>query len=145
MVRRIFAAVGALAVVAGLGISSSACDSGGVPTIDCTAVTPKPWSQLAILTKCGNCHASSRTEIGTADNQPDGSRHGATIGYDYDTLSFTKQVASQAQDDIAGVGLHLMPPNDDPRWKVDGGGPPPAITEAEKQEFYAWVQCGQPG
>jgi hypothetical protein len=143
MVRRILVAVGAVAVIAGLGVSSSACDGGGeVPVIDCAKNPPKKWSELSILVKCDNCHNSNRTILGTPDNQPDGSRHGATAGYDYDSYTNTKQNALQAQDDVAGAGLHLMPPVESEGWTVDGGKMPPAVTEADKNEFYAWVQCG---
>jgi hypothetical protein len=131
--------------IAAIGVGSSACDDGdGVPTIDCSTTTAKGWSQLSILEKCTNCHSSTRTYLGTADDQPDGSRHGATEGYDYDSYDKTRQFAIEAQDDVAGVGAHLMPPTDDPQWKVDQGGNPPTVTEADKQEFYTWVQCGQP-
>ena len=146
MVRRMLAvaAVVAFGGAVGLAATTGCGGSSGVPTIDCTKTPPKSFSQLTILTKCNNCHASTRTNVGTADNQPDGSRHGATAGFDYDSYDNTKANKIAAQDDVAGVGLHLMPPSDDPRWHVDGGGKPPTITEQEKQDFYAWVQCGTP-
>jgi hypothetical protein len=145
MVRKLLAISMVAGVVAALGVGSSACDGGGeIPKIDCMKTPPKKWSELTILVKCTNCHKSTRSPIGTANDQPDGSRHGATENYDYDSYDSTRMNSDQAQSDVAGVGLHLMPPTDDPQWKVDGGGPPPEVTEADKQDFYAWVQCGTP-
>jgi len=36
-----------------------------------------------------------------------------------------------------------MPPVVSP-WRVDGWRIPPEPTDAERMDFYAWVQCGMP-
>ncbi|MFO0611282.1 MAG: hypothetical protein U0414_01745 [Polyangiaceae bacterium] len=113
-------------------VGSQGCGPSEAPVIDCSTTTAKKYGELAIWAKCTTCHSTQRT----GDK-----RHGATIGYDYDTPSGAKATASEAQDDVAGVGLNPMPPHDQ---VLDDGSDPPDPTEAEKTEFYTWVQCGQP-
>ena len=159
MLKRMLVATALLSTAAVIGLSGIvSCGGASVPKINCTSTPPKKYSELSIVAKCTNCHSSARTAYAADPNNPSlpdpnsslnqqsGGRHGATPGYDYDTYQGTKMVATQAQDDLAGSppGLHLMPPSNDPRWKVDGGGAPPNVTDAEKTDFYAWVQCGMP-
>jgi len=98
-------------------------------------------------------------------NQVDGGRHGAYVSADFDTYGVTRSWAFAAEADIAGDGLcaqsldgsfsctrvplvgiaggHVMPPVVSP-WRVDGWRIPPEPTDAERMDFYAWVQCGMP-
>ncbi len=162
MLRRMLGAVdpgnfGAAAIV-GLSGAASCGTSGPLSTIDCTTTKAKPYSQLTIIAKCTNCHSSTRTvyAVDPSDatlpdpnsplNKQVGGRHGATPGFDYDTYALTVSVADQAADDIADGGAlfkHLMPPSDNPEW-VDDSGSLPTVTAADKQDFYAWDQCGKP-
>lgn len=122
----------AIAALTGTFVSTQGCESGEAPKIDCATVTVKKFGEMTIWTKCTNCHSTTRT--GDA-------RHNATPGYDYNTPAAAKATALEAQDDVAGVGLNDMPPTDE---VDDTGKAPPLPTEEEKQELYAWVQCGQP-
>lgn len=117
----------------GAFVGAQGCDSSEVPVIDCSTVTVKKYGDLTIWEKCTNCHSTDRK--GDA-------RHGATVGYDYNTPAGAKATALEAQDDVAGVGTNDMPPVG--LQTLDDGSAPPLPTEAEKNDFYAWVQCGQP-
>lgn len=127
-------ALGALASAALIGglVGAQGCNGNEVPVIDCNTVTVKKYADLGIWKTCTNCHSTDRK--GDA-------RHEATVGYDYNTPAAAKATAKEAQDDVAGV-LNPMPPVGE--QTIDDGSEPPQPTEEEKQEFYAWVQCGQP-
>ena len=130
--RFTIATLGAAALVGAL-VGAQGCNGDGVPEIDCATVTPKKYGELTIWKTCTNCHSTDR--MGDA-------RHEATPGYDYNTPAGAKATAKEAQDDVAGVGLNDMPPVG--AQTIDDGSEPPQPTEAEKMDFYAWVQCGQP-
>lgn len=128
----------------GLAAFGSACgDSSGGP-IDCTKETPKTYTAIAsAINKCTNCHSSTRT--GDA-------RHGATVGYDYDTYDLAKQAAQLGASDVDGSGANIMPPIGQncpkaggPPCAVDNGGAVPSLTATEKQDFLVWAECGTPG
>jgi len=153
--RVVCALLGLVAAVSFVGVPACGADP-TVPVIDCKTTMPKKYSDLWIIGKCTNCHASSRIpyaadpidpalpDVSNPISNQDGSRHGAPPGIDFDTYESTKTNAIAAERDIAGVGPHLMEPTDQPWWTVDGGGPSPTETESEKTDFYAWVQCGEP-
>lgn len=100
---------------------SAACggDDGNLPTIDCNAVTPPSFANVAVLDTCTACHSSALSG---------GARFGAPAGINYDT--YAAAVAS-ADDGVSEVYGGTMPP----------GG---SVPEADKQDFYAWALCGTP-
>lgn len=132
LTRVAVAALGAAGLV-GMFVAAQGCGPDGPPTIDCATVTVKKYGELTIWAKCTTCHSTDRK---------DDKRHEATVGYDYNTPAGAKATALEAQDDVAGVGKNDMPPVG--AQTLDDGSAPPLPTEAEKNEFYAWVQCGQP-
>ncbi len=91
-----------------------------IPEIDCVATPPLKYSEMAaVWAKCTSCHSSSVTGAARAN---------APAGINFDTFDAAKAEASPA---AAEVAEGAMPP---------GGG----LTEDEKQQIYAWAQCGTP-
>ena len=124
-----------LATAACLGLATTvvACDEAedddgdesAVPMIDCETVTVPTYTNVALLNTCTNCHSS---ELTTRDE-----RQNAPTAVNYDTYDAAVLNSTQGQREVAAG---TMPPSD-----VAGI---PLPTEAQKQDFYAWVQCGQP-
>ena len=114
---------------------------GGDMAVDCTTVTAKPYSDpgvTAAMTKCINCHSSTRTTVDA--------RHGATAGYDYDTFDLAKQAAELGKSDVEGTGANVMPPigqncpkTSSTKCVVDKGGAVPALSATEKADFLAFT------
>jgi hypothetical protein len=129
--------------VLGIAAMSSACGSSDTTAVDCTADTPKKYSELSgVMAKCTNCHATTRT----GDQ-----RHGATVGYDYDTYDAAKMAAQLGASDVDGTGANIMPPVGQncpkaggPACTVDNGGAVPSLSATEKKDFLVWAQCGTP-
>jgi uncharacterized membrane protein len=114
-----------VAASTGCGDSSSDGLGGGSatgPEVDCASVEVKGYSELTIWSTCTECHAT--TLVGSQ------ARQAAPEGSDYDTYEAARATAEEAQDQVF---KGLMPPS--------GFAAP---TEQEKQDLYAWVQCGQP-
>jgi hypothetical protein len=135
----------AVTLLAGAFGALAACGGGSeTGPVDCSSVTPKKYSEIApIIAKCTNCHASTRT--GDA-------RHGATVGYDYETADLAAMSAALGASDVDGTGAHVMPPVGQncpasppgPKCAVDGGGAVPTLTGQENQDFQAWACSPMP-
>lgn len=108
-----------------LGLAACADDGSGseageIPEVDCTMTPALKYSEMsAVWAKCTACHSSA--VMGAA-------RGGAPVAINYDTYDAAKAQATPA---AAEVAEGAMPP---------GGG----LTEDEKQQIYAWAQCGTP-
>lgn len=102
------------------GDSGDGDEAGMIPEVDCTATPAKKFSEMsAVWAKCTACHSSAVT--GAA-------RGGAPVDINYDTYAAAKAEATPAASEVAEGA---MPP---------GGG----LTDAEKEQIYAWAQCGTP-
>jgi Fe-S cluster biogenesis protein NfuA len=100
------------------GLATMACSDGGdVPEIDCATVTAVKYTELQIVGSCTSCHSAANA---AAAGVPDGSF--------YETCDGLKKEATASEPRVAN---DEMPPT---------GG----LSQTVKDEFYAWVQCGQP-
>ncbi len=123
--------------------SFAACGGSDTGPVDCTSVTPKKYSEISTaIAKCTNCHDSTRT--GDA-------RHGATVGYDYETFGAAKISAELGRADVEGTGANIMPPigqncpkASSTKCVVDNNGAVPALTATEKADFLAFTCDPQP-
>jgi len=112
------AIISILALVAGCGDSGTS--SGG---IDCSAVTPKGYSELSgAFSKCTTCHDSSLTSPTDRQSAPD------DVNFDnYDDAK------ASAEDSIGQINEGLMPPSDQTQ-----------LTATEKTDLLNWATCGTP-
>ena len=122
MMNRLFPFV--LVLGAGLGLGLVACgDDTADGEVDCDATPPKTYAELSsVWSKCTNCHATTLTDL-TA-------RQAAPLGTDYDTYDAAKAAGSKTKSRVA-----------------DGTMPPagsPTLSDQEKTDLYAWVDCGMP-
>jgi uncharacterized membrane protein len=112
-------------LVAGSSVAAS-CSSdeeGSLPTVDCATATVPTFANVTVFSAvCTTCHASTKT--GTA-------RKNAPVGLDFDTFAAAQPHATKA---VSEVFDGSMPPN----------GANAQLTEAQKQELYAWGLCGTP-
>lgn len=102
------------ATVAALVTASSCSLGGSVPTLDCTAVTVKTYSELkgSVMAYCTDCHGGTRADHGIR----------------YDTYGAAVAGARKGAETIADGSMPT---------EVD-------MPESAAQEFYAWAQCGTP-
>ncbi len=127
----------------GAALASFAACGGDTGAVDCTAVTPKKYSEItSAIAKCTNCHDSKRT--GDA-------RHGATASFDYDTFDGAKMSAELGQADVDGTGANIMPPigqncpkASSTKCVVDNNAAVPELTAKEKADFLAFTCNPQP-
>lgn len=105
-------------LVAALGMASACGEE--LPEVDCNAITVPTYSQLTVLETCSMCHSSQRTGA---------NRFGAPVGVDFDNYNGARDNSEHAMEEM-----------------YEGKMPPPGYeaTEQEKQDFYAWAQCGFP-
>ncbi len=110
----------ALAIVGAAGV---ACDGGhhdeDFPEVDCGVVEVKGYAEMTVWASCTSCHSF---ELSGAE------RRSAPAGVNYDTYE-----GAMADPEHAAV-------------EVASGSMPPAdgVSDAEKDELYAWVRCGMP-
>jgi uncharacterized membrane protein len=114
-------------LVAGASFAAASCssddDEDALPTVDCaTATVPTFANVSAFSTVCTACHDSAKT--GT-------SRENAPVDINFDMYTAAK---AHAQKAVSEVFNGAMPPNN------DNG----TLTEAQKQDLYAWGLCGTP-
>ncbi len=93
-----------------------------LPEVDCNTVTVPKFSEVTGLVKCTICHASTL---------PAGNRQDAPLGYDYDTYEAASMDPTEAVEEVFKGS---MPPADSNI----------TLTDAEKQQLYAWGLCGNP-
>lgn len=105
--------------LAAITFFATACHSHELPEVDCDAVAPPAFAEVALFETCVLCHASTRTG---AD------RFGAPSGVDYDTY---EAAAANAEHGVELVYLGLMPPTSEPE-------------QGEMDAFYNWGLCGTP-
>lgn len=102
-----------------LSIAALGCgDESSTSSIDCETATVPTFAQVSIFDTCTACHSSTLSG-------PD--RANAPEGVNYDTLAAARANAEEGMSE------------------VEGGDMPPSgydVTDAEKQAFYAWTQCG---
>lgn len=98
---------------------TAACGGDDMPAVDCAAVTPPTFANVALFNSCVGCHSAA-----LSGNE----RFGAPGDVNYDT--YAAAVAN------ADHGVH----------EVESGSMPPvgSVSEADKQDFYAWAMCGTP-
>lgn len=112
-----------LATGAAFAASCSSDEEGSLPTVDCATATVPTFANVTIFsTVCTGCHSSTKT--GTE-------RKNAPVGLDFDTYTAAQPHAQKA---VSEVYDGSMPPN----------GANANLTEAQKQELYAWGLCGTP-
>ena len=102
-----------------------ACDDGGDehegPEVDCATATVPKFSEMTAWQKCTNCHSSTLT--GAA-------RNAAPEGINYDNFADARTNAADAMHEVA-EGEMPLPGS-------------PQLTDAEKDQIYAWASCGTP-
>jgi uncharacterized membrane protein len=109
-----------LGFVAAALMFTPACGGGDdLPDIDCAAVTPPAFADVAALDSCTICHSSTLQGP---------SRSGAPAGVDYDTYA---AAMANAEEGVEEVYADRMPPVG-------------SLNEQDKQDFYAWALCGTP-
>lgn len=105
-------------------LASFGCSGGGedLPEVDCETVTVPTYSQVTALDKCTTCHSSTLTTPVDRNN--------AEEGYNFDTYEGAVEHATAMVDEVYHGS---MPPAGEPD-----------LTEAEKDQLYAWGLCGTP-
>jgi len=94
----------------------------GPPGVDCEAVDVPTFAEVSAFDVCTNCHNSALTG-------PD--RNGAPVGYNFDVY---ESAAAHASEMVTQVSGGFMPP-------PSSGF---SITTAQKDELFAWAECGTP-
>ncbi len=90
-----------------------------IPEVDCDAVQVKGYAEMTIWDSCTGCHSSALMGDDRAN---------APVGVDFDSFASAMMDAEHAAGEVAAGA---MPP---------GGG----LSDAEKDELYAWARCGTP-
>ena len=105
-------------------LAALACSGGKeeLPEVDCETVTVPTYAEVTGLNKCTTCHSSTLTT--PAD------RNDAPHGYNFDTYDGAVEHATKMVEEVYGGD---MPPAGEPD-----------MTEAEKDQLYAWALCGTP-
>jgi uncharacterized membrane protein len=111
-----------LITAGGLGFAGCASgdDDDASTAVDCKT-DKTTYDDVALFDKCVMCHSSEL--MGAA------ARHQAPANINFDMSDLASAIAKTAVPEVKA-----------------GQMPPPAsgisVTEAEKQKFYAWVECG---
>ncbi len=104
------------------GCGSDDSDPPPPPEVECGATSVPIYSEVRAFEVCTNCHSSQLS--GPA-------RNGAPTNVNFDSYEGAKANASRI---LTQVSSNSMPP-------PSSGF---SLTAEEKQELYAWIECGTP-